>query len=114
MTNLQKLPNETYKEQSSKMRTQIKIFRIKITKNEYSKLYPTGSNPGKFYGPAKIHNRSYNGTIDQLPLKLIVSSEVTISAYPIRVHTVKNFKEPIQKCKNVVLLDSNSKVVSYR
>ena len=45
------------------------LKKSKITKDEYSKLYPTGSNPRKFYGIAKIDKLSYNDTIDQLPLR---------------------------------------------
>ena len=40
----------------------------------------TGSNAGKFYGTAKINKwLSYNDTIDQLPLRPIVSNIGTSS-----------------------------------
>ena len=40
----------------------------------------TGSNAGKFYGTAKINKwLSYNDTIDQLPLRPIVSNIGTAS-----------------------------------
>ena len=41
-------------------------------KDEYSKLYPTGCNPGKFYGIPTIHKLSYNDTVDPLLLRPIV------------------------------------------
>ena len=94
----------------------------KITKHEYSKLYPTGSNPRKLYGTAKIHKLSYNDNIDQLPLRLIASNFGTASYHLSKYLTkllsplslpenkVKNSKEITQKFKNVPL-DSDSKIV---
>ena len=46
---------------------EIKIQRIlrkiksKFPEQEYKRLYPTGSRPGKFYGTAKMHRLSLNG-----------------------------------------------------
>ena len=37
-----------------------------------SKIYPTGSAPGKFYEAGKIYKLSPNGSIDKLPLRPIV------------------------------------------
>ena len=37
----------------SKIQRCVRKLESKITEEEYSKLYPTGSNPGKFYGTAK-------------------------------------------------------------
>ena len=42
--------------------------------NIYSKIYPAGSAPGKFYGIAKIHKLLPNDTINELPLRPIVSN----------------------------------------
>ena len=42
--------------------------------NIYSKIYPAGSAPGKFYGTAKIHKLLPNDTINELPLRPIVSN----------------------------------------
>ena len=53
---------------------EIKIQRIlrkiksKFSEQEYKRLYPTGSRPGKFYGTAKMHKLSLNGKLDDLPL----------------------------------------------
>ena len=38
----------------SKIQRCVRKLKSKIAKEEYSKLYPIGSNPGKFYGTAKI------------------------------------------------------------
>ena len=66
---------------------------IKLDNNKYNQKpphvyvmtrYPAGSDPGKFYGTAKIHNFSYNDTIDQLPLRPIVSNIGTASYHLFR------------------------------
>ena len=62
----------------------VRKLKSKITKAEYSKLYPTGSNPGKFYGTAKIHKLSYNDNIDQLPLRALVSN-IGIASYHLNI-----------------------------
>ena len=41
---------------------------------EYNKVYPTGSNAGKLYGTVKIHKLPESGTVDQLPLRPIISN----------------------------------------
>ena len=41
--------------------------KSKFTQQEYKRLYPNGSNAGKFYGTAKLHKLLTFGTVDQLP-----------------------------------------------
>ena len=48
---------------------------------KYNKVYPTGSNAGKLYGTAKIQKLPESGTVDQLPLRPIVSNIGTASHY---------------------------------
>ena len=57
------------------------LYEVKdaIGDEEYRKIYPSGSNPGKFYGTAKIHKLSNEdemniNNVDQLPLRPIVSN----------------------------------------
>ena len=38
-----------------KIQRSIRKIKSNSTKQEYSKLYPTGLSPGKFYGTAKRH-----------------------------------------------------------
>ena len=52
----------------------IKIQKKKLTTNVYTKLYPTGSLPGKFYDAAKVHKRSINDPVEELPLRRITSN----------------------------------------
>ena len=74
-----KINDDSMKRIESKIQRYVRKLKSKITEEEYSKLYPTGSNPGKFYGTAKIHKLSYNDTTDQLPLRPIVSNIGTAS-----------------------------------
>ena len=46
----------------------------KKPQQEYLRLYPSGSYPGKFYGTAKVHKISENDTVDELPIRPIVSN----------------------------------------
>ena len=57
------------------------IYSIKkdIGEETYKAIYPSGSNPGKFYGTAKIHKLSNENemninNVDHLPLRPIVSN----------------------------------------
>ena len=47
-------------------------IKLKVPSNIYSKIYPTGSAPGKFYGTSKIHKLLPKDTINELPLRPIV------------------------------------------
>ena len=54
-------------------------MKSRFTLQEYNKVYPTGSNAGKLYGTAKIHKLPESGTVDQLPLRPIISKVGTAS-----------------------------------
>ena len=47
------------------------IHKIKnnLTKQEYSRLYPTGSSPRKSYGRTKRHKLKKGSSVDNLPLR---------------------------------------------
>ena len=59
------------------------------------KIYLTGSFPGKFYGTAKLHKVPNNGTVDQLPLKPIISN-IGMAAYNLAKYLVQLLK-PLSK-----------------
>ena len=44
-----KINDDPTKHIGSKIERCVRKLKIKIAKGEYSKLYPTSSNPGKFY-----------------------------------------------------------------
>ena len=55
------------------LRTLRKIKK-KLPSFAYSKIYPTELSPGKFYRAAKLHKVPNNGTVDQLPLRPVISN----------------------------------------
>ena len=54
------------------------LYAVKdaIGEEEYRKIYPSGSNPGKFYGTAKVHKLKPDDhdKIGKLPLRPIISN----------------------------------------
>ena len=60
-----------------------------LTTQEYCKLYPTCSNPCRFYGIAKIHKFPPKDTIEELPIRPIVSNIGTAS-YRLPKYLTKN------------------------
>ena len=63
-------------------------IKSKFTQQEYKKLYPTGSNSGKFYGTAKLHKLPRFEAVDKLPLRPIISN-VEIASYQPAKHPAK-------------------------
>ena len=84
---------------------------MKLPSNIYSKIYPTGSAPGKFYGTAKIHRLSPDDTINELPLRPTISNIGTatyhLSKYLAQLlsplseseYTIKSTKHFVEKIK---------------
>ena len=58
----------------SKVQWTLPKIRSKQPEQEYKKMYPTGSCPGKFYGIAKTHKLPVNGGTNELPIRPIVSN----------------------------------------
>ena len=50
-----------------------------LSNQEYMRIYPTGSAPGKFYGAAKKHKIPFNGTINDLLFRPIIPNIGTAS-----------------------------------
>ena len=63
----------------SKVQRILRKMKFKFTEREYYQLYPTGSNAGKFYDTAKVHKLKQGDTVDQLPLRPVVSNCGTAS-----------------------------------
>ena len=100
-----------------KIQRVVRKMKLKLPSNIYTKIYPTGSLPGKFYGTAKIHKLSRNDTINELPLRPIVSNICTatchLSKYLVELlpplseseYTIKNTKHFLKKSrKNIYLM----------
>ena len=50
----------------------VRKIKSKITIQEYKRLYPSGSCPGKFYGTSKLHKIDPKGLVDDLPVRPII------------------------------------------
>ena len=46
----------------------------KIINEDYKRIYPKSSRPGLFYGTAKLHKLKENDTVENLPLRPMVSN----------------------------------------
>ena len=118
------LPNVPIKSLETKVERTIRKIKSKLSAQEYKKLYPTRSWPGKFYGTAKIHKLPVNGGINELPIRPIVSNLNTatynLAKYlskllsPLRQsrNTVKNKKEFIEELKQEKL-SKEHKMLSF-
>ena len=49
-------------------------MKNRLSSQEYLRLYPSGSCPGKFYETAKVHKISENDTVDEPPIHPIFSN----------------------------------------
>ena len=57
-----------------KVQRTLRKRKYKITSLLYSKIYPTGPSPGRFYGTAKLHKLKDSGIVEDLPLRPIISN----------------------------------------
>ena len=78
---LKKLDQNPTVSHEAKIQCTLRKMKSRFTLQEYNKVYRTGSNAGKLYGTAKIHKLLELGTVDQLPLRPIVSNIGTASYY---------------------------------
>ena len=74
--NFEKLGYDNTREVEEKV--QKTLFKIKnaLGEENYKKIYPSGSNPGRFYGTAKVHKvkQDEQDKCGKLPLRPIVSN----------------------------------------
>ena len=55
-----KLDHDPTKAVENKIKRALRKIKHKLSKQDYIRLYPTGSAPGKFYGTAKKHVNKWN------------------------------------------------------
>ena len=74
-----------------------------IGEEMYTKIYPSGSNPGKFYGTAKVHKvkPEEQDKIEKLPLRPIISN-IGTATHKIAQY-ICNLLPPLSKSKYTVL-----------
>ena len=119
-----KLNTDPTKSIESKIQRAIRKIKNKISENEYKTIYPTGSAPGKFYGTAKIHKLKENDTVEELPLRPIISNIGTASYHLAKYlakllsplskseYTIESTNEFIDKIKNLTI-PQDFKLVSF-
>ena len=59
---------------AGKVQRTLRKIKNKLPSFAYSKIYPAGSSPEKFFGTAKLHKVSNNSTVEHLPLVPIISN----------------------------------------
>ena len=103
--------NYTTKTLESKILCTLRKLKSKITDQEYKDLYPTESQPGKFYDTAKRCKLPADGNLNHLPLRPKVSnintSTYNLAKYLSKLlsplhqsdHTVRSIKDFIQNIK---------------
>ena len=113
--NFEKLGYDNTREVEEKV--QKTLFKVKdaLGEENYKKIYPSGSNPGRFYGTAKVHKvkRDEVDKVGALPLRPIVSNIGTATHKTARylcellsplgksTYTVESTKEFVEKMKTL-------------
>ena len=83
-----RLDHDPSKTIEGKIQRSMRKIKSNLTKQEYSRLYPTGSSPGKFYGTAKQHKLKNGSSVDDLALRPIISN-VGIASYQLAEYLAK-------------------------
>ena len=108
-----KLDRDPTKPIDAKIRSGVRKIKSHLSNQEYMRISPTGSAPGKFYGTVKKHKIPINGTINILSLHPIISNIGTASyqhaKYPAKLlsplstseYTVANNTEFINPIKRM-------------
>ena len=73
----------------------VRKIKPKLTIQEYKRLSPSGSCPGKFYGMAKLHNVDSKGVVDDLPIRPMISN-INTSIYNFSKYLAK-FLAPLKE-----------------
>ena len=61
------LDRDPTKPTEAKIQRAVRKMKSHLSNQEYMRIYPAGSAPGKCYGTAKKHKIAVNGTINDLP-----------------------------------------------
>ena len=109
-------PTETNERKVQRMLRKIKP---NLTDQEYKRLYPSGSAPGKFYVTANLHKISINDGVDNLPIRPIIPNIGTPTYQLLKYlaklslplanseYTVISTKDFIENIKNEKVLDGD-------
>ena len=85
----QKLSNDPTKTFQTQVQNILRKMKDKFTKTEYKQLYPSASQPGLFFGLAKIHKlKDSQADVSDLPLRPVISN-IGTATYQISKHLAK-------------------------
>ena len=90
-----------------KTKVQRAVRKIKelLSASEYQTLYPSGSATDKYYGTAKKHKIQVSGTVDDLPLRLIISNIGTASYHLAK--SLAKLLSPLSKSEYTSIISLN-------
>ena len=74
LLNTDQFTHDLTKKMQAKIQRVLRKIKTNLKSEEYSRLYPTGSCPGKFYVTAKIHKILPTDNVDKLSVRPIVSN----------------------------------------
>ena len=73
----------------------LRKLKSKLPIQDYKRLYPSGSYPGKFYATAKLHKIQLNGAVGDHPIRPIISN-IGTATYNLSKHLAKMLS-PLRK-----------------
>ena len=92
----EQLPNDPTASFQSKVQIKLRGMKKKFNDQEYTRLYPSGSQPGLFFGLAKVHKlKEGQNTVEHLPLRPVISN-IGTTTYQISKH-LANLLAPLTK-----------------
>ena len=83
----------------------LRKIKSKFSKQEYKRLYPTGSAPARFYGTGKIHKLKNDRAVDELPIRPIISN-INTASYQLEKYLAK-LLSPLSTSEYTVKSTSN-------
>ena len=100
--NFVKQPTDNTKTIENKVQRVLLKIKKKLDKNTYERLYPSGSNPGRFYGTAKVHKLEPQDitNIEKLTISPIISNNGTATYETARY--LSRLLAPLGKSKYIV------------
>ena len=116
---LVRLNEDPTKTNERKVQRMLRKIKPNLTDQEYKRLYPSGSAPGKFYCTVKLYRISINDGLYKLPIRPIISNigsptyqlakylEKLLSPLANSEYTVTSTKDFIEEIKNVKVPDGH-------
>ena len=96
------LPNDPTKTFQTQVQNVLRKMKDKFTTTEYKQLYPSASQPGLFFGMAKVHKlKDAQADVKDLPLRPVISN-IGTATYHISKHLAK-LLSPLTKSEHNIV-----------